>query len=173
MVNGKLESIKLDGETPYQFLIKQTEIQSYHLQEGSVVAIAYYEHDPRQHRVVWVYPDFTEENVAQAPRPSSYYKDSITEKESVWSDAEEQLLKDKNIVLVGADFRNSDFAALADEGDFTINTLSGDEKRTRFEAAIRNVDLIISASAHSSHRSSKLAKDCAKKYKIPFRTLPN
>jgi len=143
-----------------------------YLKEGSVVAIAYFRNDPSQYRVVWQYSDFADGAVVQAPKPSSYYKESVCDKESAWSVAEEQLLKDKYIVIVGADFRSSDFSALANEGDFKINTLSGDEKRTRFEAAIRNVDLIISASGHSSHRSSKLAKDCAKKYNIPFRASP-
>jgi hypothetical protein len=172
IVNGKVETIKLDGETPYQFLIKQNEIQGYRLQEGSVVAIAFYGNDHKAYRVVWVYPDFTEGLMVQTPKPSSFYKESSNEKEHAWNDEEEQLLKDKNIVVVGADFRASDFSALADKGDFTLNTLSGAESKNRFEAAVRNVDLIISASGHASHRSSKLAKRCAKKYNIPFRASP-
>ncbi|KXH87516.1 DUF2325 domain-containing protein [Sporosarcina sp. HYO08] len=172
IMDGKIQTIKLDGETPYQFLIKDNEIQSYQLQQGSVVAIAYFRNNPSSYRVVWQYPDYTDELATQTPKPSSYYKESSNHKENKWNIAEEQLLKDKNIVIVGADFRSSDFIALADEADFTIHTLSGDENRSRFEAAVRNVDLIISASAHSSHRSSKIAKDYAKKYNIPFRAAP-
>ncbi|WP_252504292.1 DUF2325 domain-containing protein [Sporosarcina sp. Marseille-Q4943] len=170
--DGKLTRIKLDGESPYQFLISQRDIDTYSLRDGSVVAIAYHESDPLSFRVVWCYPERTGELARPDPKPSSYYKDSSVKKESLWTDIELNLLKNKKIVIIGADFRSADFMPLAESGNFSLDIFSGDESKTRIKAAVKNTDLIISASEHSSHRSSGLAKECAKKYKIPFRAAP-
>ena len=172
ITNGKLTRIKLDGESPYQFLISQRDIDSYSLKEGSVVSIAYHESDPLSYRVVWCYPERTSEFVKSDPKPSSFYKDSTGKKENLWTDIELNLLKDKKIIIIGADFRSADFKPLAESGNFSLDIFSGDESKNRIKAAVKNTDLIISASEHSSHRSSGLAKECAKKYKIPFRAAP-
>ncbi|MFC5602851.1 DUF2325 domain-containing protein [Sporosarcina koreensis] len=172
ITNGKLTRIKLDGESPYQFLISQRDSETYSLKDGSVVSIAYHESDPLSFRVVWCYPERTNELARPEPKPSSFYKDTTSKKESIWTDVELNLLKDKKIVIIGADFRSSDFMPLAESGNFTLDVFSGDESKTRLKAAVKNKDLIISASEHSSHRSSGLAKECAKKYKIPFRAAP-
>ena len=170
--NGKLTRIKLDGESPYQFLISQRDIDTYSLKEGSVVSIAYHESDPLSYRVVWCYPERTSEFARPEPKPSSFYKDNTSKKENLWTDIELTLLKDKKIVIIGADFRSADFKPLAENGNFSLDIFSGDESKNRIKAAVKNTDLIISASEHSSHRSSGLAKECAKKYKIPFRAAP-
>ncbi|WP_432361187.1 hypothetical protein [Sporosarcina sp. UB5] len=172
ITDGKLTRIKLDGESPYQFLISQRDIDNYSLKDGSVVSIAYHESDPLSFRVVWCYPEHTNEYARPEPKPSSFYKDNSAKKENVWTDIELNLLKDKKIVIIGADFRSADFMPLAENGNFTLDIFSGDESKNRIKAAVKNKDLIISASEHSSHRSSGLAKECAKKYKIPFRAAP-
>lgn len=172
IAEGKLTRIKIDGESPYQFLISQRDSEMYSLKEGSVVTIAYHESDPLSFRVVWCYPERTNEFARPEPKPSSYYKETATKKERIWTDIELNLLKDKKIVIIGADFRSSDFMPLAESGNFTLDVFSGDESKTRLKAAVKNKDLIISASEHASHRSSGLAKECAKKYKIPFRAAP-
>ncbi|WP_060207242.1 DUF2325 domain-containing protein [Sporosarcina koreensis] len=172
ITNGRLSRIKLDGESPYQFLISQRDSDTYSLKEGSVVTIAFHESDPLSFRVVWCYPEHTHEITRPEPKPSSFYKDSTAKKENVWSDVELNLLKNKKIVIIGADFRSADFMPLAENGNFSLDVFSGDESKTRLKAAVKNKDLIISASEHSSHRSSGLAKECAKKYKIPFRAAP-
>ncbi|MCM3745243.1 DUF2325 domain-containing protein [Sporosarcina luteola] len=172
IADGKLTRIKLDGESPYQFLISQRDIDTYSLKDGSVVAIAYHESDPLSFRVVWCYPERTSEPVRSEPKPSSFYKDGTAKKENMWTDIELNLLKNKKIVIIGADFRSADFMPLAENGNFSLEIFSGDESRNRIKAAFKNMDLIISASEHSSHRSSGLAKECAKKYKIPFRAAP-
>ncbi|MCG7345939.1 DUF2325 domain-containing protein [Sporosarcina sp. ACRSL] len=170
--NGRLTRIKLDGESPYQFLISQKDIDSFRLTDGSVVTIAYHETDPLSFRVVWCYPEETSELAKPDPKPASFYKESTVKKENLWTDIELNLLKNKKIVIIGADFRSADFQPLADCGNFSLDIFSGDESKSRIKAAVRNKDLIISASEHSSHRSSGLAKECAKKYKIPFRATP-
>ncbi|MCM3639023.1 DUF2325 domain-containing protein [Sporosarcina luteola] len=172
IADGKLSRIKLDGESPYQFLISQRDIDSYSLKDGSVVAIAYHESDPLSFRVVWCYPERNSEIARPEPKPSSFYKDNTSKKENMWTDIELNLLRDKKIVIIGADFRSADFMPLAENGNFSLDIFSGDESRNRIKAAVKNMDLIISASEHSSHRSSGLAKECAKKYKIPFRAAP-
>ena len=172
MINGKLERIKLDGETPYQFLIKQNDIQNFNLREGSVVSIAYFDSDPNSYRVVWVYPDTPDFPLKQTPKPSGYYKESYSQKQNAWSPEEIDLLANKRIVIVGAEFRISDFIPLAEDGSFILESLGGNENESRFEATVRNSDLIISAGEHSSHRGSRFAKEYAKKYTIPYRACP-
>lgn len=172
IADGKLTRIKLDGESPYQFLMSQRDIDTFSLKDGSVVAIAYHESDPLSFRVVWCYPERTSELARPDPKPSSFYKDNTAKKDNIWSDIELNLLKDKKIVIIGADFRSADFMPLAENGNFSLEIFSGDESKTRIKAAVKNMDLIISASEHSSHRSSGLAKECAKKFKIPFRAAP-
>lgn len=172
MIEGKVTTIKLDGETPHQFLIKESEIQKYNLTEGSVVSIAYLKSDPVTYRVSWVFYDLdTPTKTVAKPKPSSFYKEE-TEKQETWSQEEMYLLKDKRIVIVGAEFRSTEFNALAADGAFQLEVLTGDENDVRMKAALKDKDLIISASEHSSHRTSILAKECAKKYKIPFRASP-
>lgn len=172
IADGRLARIKLDGESPYQFLMSQRDIDTFSLKDGSVVSIAYHESDPLSFRVVWCYPERTSELARPEPKPSSFYKDSTAKKENIWTDIELNLLKDKKIVIIGADFRSADFMPLAESGNFSLDIFSGDESKNRIKAAVKNKDLIISASEHSSHRSSGLAKECAKKYKIPFRASP-
>lgn len=82
------------------------------------------------------------------------------------------MLANKKVVIVGAEFRISDFLPLAEEGFFNLESLSGNENESRIEAAVRNCDLVISAGEHSSHRGSRFAKVFAKKYKIPYRACP-
>ncbi|MEK5071742.1 hypothetical protein [Sporosarcina sp. FSL K6-1508] len=171
IVNGNIKRIKIDGETPYQFLISHNDVQDFGLKEGNVVSIAYHKSDFSSHRVVWLHHDFSDADIRPTPKPSGYYKEDA-EKQSIWTDEEKTLLNGKKIVIVGADFRTADFKTLSKEGNFTLDSLSGDESKTRFKAKVRYTDLIISAGEHSSHRGSGLAKDCAKKFNIPFRAAP-
>lgn len=57
LINNKLTTIKLDGQTPFQFLIRDNEIQALQLKDGMVVAIAYLENNVTSYRVTWSYPD--------------------------------------------------------------------------------------------------------------------
>lgn len=173
IVGGKRQLIKLDGETPFTFLLRDDDIQQNNLTEDSIVAIAYSKLNPNYHKVSWIYHNFEEtlNNPNPVPKPSSFYKEKSTEKNH-WSAEEIKVLRGKEVVIVGADFRISDLIPLANAGQFKLHSLSGDESKTRIKAGIRKMDLIISASEHSSHRASETAKEYAKKYKIPFRASP-
>lgn len=168
--DGILKPTLLNG-VEHEFVIEAVNSSNFRIQEGNIVAIAYYNGRPNEFKIVWFYAD--QEPVATpTPKPSSYYKEQSNEKKLKWNDSELELLKGKKIVIIGADFRANDFTDLVDEAGIACRILSGDESDARFEAAVRGKDLIISLSSHSSHRSSELAKALAKKYSIAFRAAP-
>ena len=171
IIDGERKPIKLDGEIPHQFLIREEDIQNFNLEEDSLVTMAYIKTNPNYHRVTWVYHNYDESIKHATPKPPSYYKEKQSNKES-WTPVERFLLRDKNIVIVGADFRVSDFTPLAEEAHFNLISLTGKEDKSRFESTIRKADVVISAGSHSSHRGSDLSKEFAKKYLIPFRAAP-
>ncbi|WP_341323455.1 hypothetical protein NSQ62_08250 [Solibacillus sp. FSL H8-0523] len=168
---GILKPTLLNG-VEHEFVLDISNVSNFRLQDGYVVAIAFYANKPHEFRIIWLYTDMMEIPAPPPPKPSSYYKEQNSEKKLKWNDTELKILEGKKIVIVGADFRANDFIGLMDEAKISYRILSGDESDARFEAAVRGKDLIVSLSSHTSHRSSELAKSLAKKYSISFRAAP-
>ncbi|MFY0521082.1 DUF2325 domain-containing protein [Lysinibacillus sp. UGB7] len=181
LADGVATLIKLDNEVPMAFLISEEDTQKFRLVPGSIVSIAYDKNKPTTNRVIWCYQ---EEDIPKRPKPSGYYKtsNSATDPEELKNESNKNdlwvrfensksLLDDKEVLLIGSDFKKAEYNQLASEVNFNLTVMTGHEKETQLQAAIRNSDMVLIASGHLTHHRSELPREICKLYNIPMRFI--
>lgn len=159
------EGIIKINESPYEFLLREEDIETYDLEEGDIVDIAYSIENISVSKVNWKYDLSSSEY--EPPKPSSYYK----EKQKIENEISSNLLKDKNILVVGCKFKKEEHKSTIESHGGTMKWIEGNEDSDRIEAEVKKSDCVILLTLHQSHRSSKLIVKLAKQWGVPFKDL--
>lgn len=184
LVDGEPKLIKLDNDLPITFIISLEDTQKFKLEPGSIVSIAYDIRNPKINRVIW---NYEETAVPKRPKPSGHYKSSntssseseepnneiVVNKDDLWVRFEntKDVLIEKKILLLGSDFKKAQYIQLAHEVNFDLTVMTGHERESQIQAAIRNSDMVLIASGHLTHHRSELPRDICKLYGIPMRFI--
>lgn len=182
--DGEQKLIKLDEETPMTFLISEADIQRFKLNPGSVVSIAYNKSNPNLNKVVWCYEE--QDLPTIRPKPAGHYKDSnsfhakertahITNSDNnnLWHrfESSKNRLANKNVLLIGSDFKKAEYNQVANDVNVDLTVLTGHEKESQLQAAIRNSHMVLIASGHLTHQRTELSRELCKSHNVAMRFI--
>lgn len=162
------EIIKVN-ELPYTVLLHEDDIQSFNIQDGDVIDIAFPENEPDKHKIIWKY---TTEKI---PDIKSIKNKTKSKNTNNYNENEEidQTLKGQTVYVVGNEPKRSNYKQKIEEygGEF----LFGDAKEnsTFHEANIKQADKVIFLLRYSGHVGMKQVKILCKKHNKPLLTTFN
>ncbi|HEU5139700.1 MAG TPA: DUF2325 domain-containing protein [Bacillales bacterium] len=158
-------SIHLD-DMPFTVRLKESEIQTFHLEEGDIVDVAYAKDNPTICKVVWKHK--IKDVPPPSPLPSGFYKERSPHDHDI---QEHPDLKGKKITLIGCINRyptyRERFTALGSE----VYAMDGTEDDERIAATIKKSDMVLMIIPAVSHGGTAAAKKHCKAYDIPFSTI--
>lgn len=166
------KNIKLD-ETPFTFLLKDSDVQHFNIEEGDIIDIAYYKNNPAGTvKIIFKYE--TEEELL--PTIEQKRLNSSTKNEKIKNTEETdckypinlELLQGKRVLIVGGENRHADYENAFQRLGIELETMQGMEGEKRLEAAIQRADAVVIVTGEIRHAGSISTVKFCKKYGIPF-----
>lgn len=161
------ENIKL-GDLPFTVRIRDSEAQDFHLSEGDIVDIAYYEDNPVASKVIWKHR--IENDEYTTPLPHGAYKDKSVS-DGTKEAQEYPEIRGKNITLIGCIDRQAAYRDRLTALGAEFQAMDGTEDEPRISASIQRSDLVVIIIPQVSHAGSAAAKKHCKANNIPFVTV--
>ncbi|QST02710.1 hypothetical protein IMZ31_19365 (plasmid) [Pontibacillus sp. ALD_SL1] len=162
------------NEVFHTFVLREHDVSRLQLQKGDIVDVAYYDNAPDQTiRVIYKYDIDTEEMepTIENRRLEADKKKETKEKTPIFEKYPTinfSLFKNKNVLIVGAASRRTDFCELFKETEASVQVASGDEPKQTLRSWISQADVVLLANLESSHDASKYTVSRCKKEGIPF-----
>jgi hypothetical protein len=158
MIDGYKDSLKLP--------IKDT--QDFHLCEGDLIDVAFYENNVDSIRVLWKH------EVEAIPAPSKRVAVKKIEEPKEEVDWETKfpinlgLLKGKTILIVGSMYEKAKYQRGFEAIGINLIHLTGDETKVRMRSQIKKSDIVVVTTQQVGHNGSVPAAELAKEYDKAF-----
>ncbi|WP_147535204.1 DUF2325 domain-containing protein [Bacillus marasmi] len=165
--------IKLD-EVPYTFIIREKDVDIYHLHEGDIIDIAYYKENPMKMKVIYKHEiEEPHEQTLEQKRLLSHakcHKGPADEKNERQYPVNLHLFKNKKVLVVGGESRHADYADAFNSLNFELETITGNEGEKRLCPSINRADVIVIIIGETSHAASIQTVKICKEINKPFAT---
>ncbi|MEK3955762.1 MULTISPECIES: hypothetical protein [unclassified Psychrobacillus] len=153
------------GEDFYTVLLDEQDIHEHHIQEGSLIDIAFYKTNPQKAKVLWVHkteviPEANDKNTGSK-------KKSMKEIEI---EPLEQTLTGRTILLIGDESNRNHYEDPIYQRGGTLLTADAKDKLIRIEPLVKKADLVIFLLSVSGHVGGEHIKQMCRENDIPFET---
>lgn len=166
-------NIRID-EIPFTFIINESDVNTFKIEEGDIIDVAYYKNNPTASLRV-LYKHDTEEEI---PLTSEQKRLNFTinkktedinkieiEKEFVINP---QLFKNRKVLVVGGGSRKKDYLNAFSKFGALLEHATGDEDKTRITSMVTKADVVAISIGECSHDASQYTIRECKKFNKPF-----
>lgn len=156
MIHGHHATILIDAE----------DVRKMGLEKDDVIDIAFYENNIKTAKVIWRHE--TEESKTAVTAPISKKKSSKPKIKQEQSIQECELLKDKTLTIIGADWLRLNYQRSFSKIGIKINHITGEESKKRLETFVKKSDAVVVVREQLAHSASIAANELCKHYGVLF-----
>lgn len=165
--------IKVD-EVPFTFIIRESDVDIFHLNEGDIVDIAYYKANLMTMKVIHKYE--VDKPLAPTLEHKRLFSHAKMEKGTHQEKIEKQypvnldIFQNKSVLIVGGETRHADYMDVFNSLNVELETITGNEGEKRLSPSINRANVVVIVIGETSHAASiQTVKLCKEKDK-PFAT---